>query len=73
MDIDITERKKAETALLESEKQFHALAPRGDTPNCLDHKGGWLEHLFQPSIGGVYRPYTGGKLWPWLEQALSPR
>ena len=43
-------------------------------PNCLDHSGRWLEHLFQSKMGRIYRTNISGReLWPWLEQAVASR
>ncbi len=68
---DITERKNTEQALLESKNQFHALAESMPQIVWITRADGWNIY-FNHQWVGVYWPYTGRKLWPWLEQALSP-
>jgi len=72
MDIDITEHKLAQDALRKSEEQFHALAEAMPQIVWITRTDGWNIY-FNHQWVGVYRPYTGGKLWPWLEQAFSPQ
>ena len=63
--------KRSEEVLRQSEQEFHSLAEA--MPQIVwVTRARWLEHLLQPTMGGLHRADAGGKLRSWLEHSLPP-
>ena len=56
--LDITERKRAEEVMRESEQRFHTMADTATGPD-LDGGPGQVAHVFQQGLVGLYRPDDG--------------